>query len=192
MIREAYVQLALDQGEQFNVQMGVVVTQTSTSPRPRRAPSAGSATTRATPRSRPLLAACPRSTGWSSSDAAVVAGLADTSSGALTSGFRYQAMVFDPNADNVIDPADIFFLINYLFTGGQAPHGEAGLLSGDANNDVVVDPAQQVRPRHALWGLGPRVPREHQLQLGMGLTRHRPRAQQRRGVLAGVQRAHKQ
>jgi hypothetical protein len=66
---------------------------------------------------------------------------ADTSTATLTSGFRYQAIVFDPNADNVIDPADIFFLINYLFTGGQAPHGEAGLLSGDANNDSVIDPA---------------------------------------------------
>jgi hypothetical protein len=66
---------------------------------------------------------------------------ADTSTATMTSGFRYQAIVFDPNADNVIDPADIFFLINYLFTGGQAPHGEAGLLSGDANNDFVIDPA---------------------------------------------------
>jgi IPT/TIG domain-containing protein/carboxypeptidase family protein/PKD domain-containing protein len=65
----------------------------------------------------------------------------DTSTAAMTSGFRYQAIVFDPNADNVIDPADIFFMINYLFTGGQAPHGEAGLLSGDANNDFVIDPA---------------------------------------------------
>jgi|GEM_PF-416546 len=66
---------------------------------------------------------------------------ADTSAGTLTSGFRYQATVFDPNADGVIDPADIFFMINYLFTGGQAPHGEAGLLSGDANSDSVIDPA---------------------------------------------------
>jgi hypothetical protein len=65
----------------------------------------------------------------------------DTSTAMLTSAFRYGAMVFDPNADNVIDPADIFFLINYLFTAGQPPHGEAGLLSGDANNDAVIDPA---------------------------------------------------
>jgi len=65
----------------------------------------------------------------------------DTSAGTLASGFRYQAIVFDPNADGVIDPADIFFMINYLFTSGQAPHGEAGLLSGDANTDGVLDPA---------------------------------------------------
>jgi hypothetical protein len=46
---------------------------------------------------------------------------ADTSTATLTSGFRYQAIVFDPNADTVIDPADIFFIINYLFLGGQKP-----------------------------------------------------------------------
>ena len=88
----------------------------------------------------------------------VTATNADTSSGALTSGFRYQAMVFDPNADNVIDPADIFFLINYLFTGGQAPHGEAGLLSGDANNDVVVDPADIFFIINYLFLGGPSAP----------------------------------
>jgi hypothetical protein len=41
----------------------------------------------------------------------------------------------------VIDPADIFYLINYLFTGGPPPHGPAGVLSGDANGDGVVDPS---------------------------------------------------
>jgi hypothetical protein len=66
---------------------------------------------------------------------------ADTSTATLASAFRYQAFIFDPNGDSVVDPADIFFLINYLFTGGKAPHGEAGLLSGDANNDTVIDPA---------------------------------------------------
>jgi hypothetical protein len=65
----------------------------------------------------------------------------DTSTGTQTSGYLYQAQVFDPNGDGVIDPADIFFLINYLFTGGPAPHGPAGILSGDANGDGVVDPA---------------------------------------------------
>ena len=65
----------------------------------------------------------------------------DTSSGTLTSGYLYKTQVFDPNGDNVIDPADIFFLVNYLFTGGQAPHGASGVLSGDANGDGVVDPA---------------------------------------------------
>ena len=65
----------------------------------------------------------------------------DTSTGTLTNGYMYQAQVFDPNGDGVIDPADIFFLINYLFTGGPPPHGPAGVLSGDANGDGVVDPA---------------------------------------------------
>jgi len=65
----------------------------------------------------------------------------DTSTGTLTNGYTYNAQVFDPNGDGVIDPADIFFLINYLFTGGPAPHGSAGILSGDANGDGVVDPA---------------------------------------------------
>jgi hypothetical protein len=65
----------------------------------------------------------------------------DTSTGTLTNGYMYQAQVFDPNGDGVIDPADIFFLINYLFLGGPPPHGPAGVLSGDANGDGVVDPA---------------------------------------------------
>jgi len=82
----------------------------------------------------------------------------DTSTGTLTSGFRYQAIVFDPNADSVIDPADIFFLINYLFTGGQAPHGEAGLLSGDANNDGVIDPADIFFIINYLFLGGPSTP----------------------------------
>jgi len=65
----------------------------------------------------------------------------DTSSGTLTSGFLYQAHVFDPNGDNAVDPTDIFFLINYLFLNGPAPHGPAGVLSGDANGDGVIDPS---------------------------------------------------
>jgi hypothetical protein len=65
----------------------------------------------------------------------------DTSNGTLTSGYLYQTQVFDPNGDNTIDPTDIFFLINYLFMGGPAPHGASGVLSGDANGDGVVDPA---------------------------------------------------
>jgi hypothetical protein len=65
----------------------------------------------------------------------------DSSSGTLNGGFTYVAHQFDPNNDGVIDPADIFYLVNYLFTGGPAPIGPAGLLSGDANGDGVVDPA---------------------------------------------------
>jgi hypothetical protein len=65
----------------------------------------------------------------------------DTSTGTLTSAYTYNPQQFDPNNDGVIDPADIFFLINYLFMNGPAPHGPGGLLSGDANGDGVVDPA---------------------------------------------------
>src|SRR6185369_3988264 len=46
----------------------------------------------------------------------------DTSTGTLVGGFTYGPR-FDPNGDNVIDPADIFYLVNYLFTGGPAPIG---------------------------------------------------------------------
>jgi hypothetical protein len=65
----------------------------------------------------------------------------DTSAGTLASGYMYQAHVFDPNGDNAVDPTDVFFLINYLFLNGPAPHGPAGVLSGDANGDGVIDPA---------------------------------------------------
>jgi hypothetical protein len=65
----------------------------------------------------------------------------DTSNATLTSGYTFLAQQFDANGDTVIDPADIFYLINYLFTSGPAPRGAAGMLSGDANGDGVVDPA---------------------------------------------------
>jgi hypothetical protein len=64
----------------------------------------------------------------------------NASTATLTSGYLY-AMLFDANGDGVVDPADIFYLINYLFLGGPAPHGAAGILSGDANGDGVIDPA---------------------------------------------------
>jgi hypothetical protein len=65
----------------------------------------------------------------------------DTSNGTLTNGYTYVQQTFDPNGDNLIDPSDIFFLVNYLYLGGQAPHGSAGAMSGDANGDGQVDPA---------------------------------------------------
>jgi predicted outer membrane repeat protein len=64
-----------------------------------------------------------------------------SNSATLSNGFTYVNVRFDANGDGVIDPADIFYLVNYLFTGGPAPRGAAGLLSGDANGDNVVDPA---------------------------------------------------
>jgi hypothetical protein len=51
------------------------------------------------------------------------------------------AQQFDPNGDHAIDPSDIFYLVNYLFTSGPAPQGDAGIFSGDANGDGTVDPA---------------------------------------------------
>jgi len=65
----------------------------------------------------------------------------NTSSGTLTNGYKYVSQQFDANGDNVIDPADIFWLVNYLFLSGPAPAGASGIDSGDANGDGVVDPA---------------------------------------------------
>jgi len=65
----------------------------------------------------------------------------DTSSGTLTNGFTYVPQRFDANGDGVVDPSDIFYLVNYLFMNGPAPMGAAGLMSGDANGDGVVDPS---------------------------------------------------
>jgi hypothetical protein len=64
----------------------------------------------------------------------------DTSSGTLVGGYLYKAQQFDPNNDGTISPLDIFYLINFLFMGGPAPQGSAGVLSGDANGDGVVNP----------------------------------------------------
>jgi hypothetical protein len=65
----------------------------------------------------------------------------DTTSGTLTNGYTYNPQRFDANGDGSIDPSDIFYLVNYLFSGGPAPSGPFGLMSGDANGDNVVDPA---------------------------------------------------
>jgi hypothetical protein len=64
---------------------------------------------------------------------------ANTASGTLAAGYLYK--MFDPNADGVANSADIFFLVNYLFLGGPAPHGASGMLSGDANGDGHVNSA---------------------------------------------------
>ncbi|HKS25131.1 MAG TPA: IPT/TIG domain-containing protein [Thermoanaerobaculia bacterium] len=58
-----------------------------------------------------------------------------------TNAFTYLGKLFDPNNDSVIDSADIFYLVNYLFTGGPAPAGGGGAASGDANGDGVCDAA---------------------------------------------------
>jgi hypothetical protein len=65
----------------------------------------------------------------------------DTSTATLSNGYTFNPQQFDANGDGIIDPSDIFYLVNYLFSGGPAPAGAAGLMSGDANGDQVVDPA---------------------------------------------------
>jgi hypothetical protein len=65
----------------------------------------------------------------------------DASTATLTNGYTFLITQFDPNGDTVVDPADIFYLVNYLFLSGPPPIGAAGLLSGDANGDDAVDPS---------------------------------------------------
>jgi len=65
----------------------------------------------------------------------------NTTTNTLVNGYKYIAQQFDANGDTVIDPADIFYLVNYLFLAGAPPIGPAGLLSGDANGDNAVDPS---------------------------------------------------
>jgi beta-lactamase superfamily II metal-dependent hydrolase len=65
----------------------------------------------------------------------------DTSSGTLTNGYTFVPTQFDANGDHLIDPSDIFYLVNYLFLNGAQPIGDAGMDAGDANGDGVVDPA---------------------------------------------------
>jgi hypothetical protein len=86
----------------------------------------------------------------------------DTTSGTLTNGYTY-IQQFDPNNDGIIDPSDIFYLVNYLFSSGPAPIGPGGLLSGDANNDHVVDPADIFYVVNYLFlsGPAPSVTRSH-------------------------------
>lgn len=86
----------------------------------------------------------------------VTATLPNTQSATLTNGYTYQPQIFDPNGDNVVDPSDIFFLVNYLFLGGPAPHGAAGMPSGDANRDGIVDPSDIFYVVNYLFGSGPR------------------------------------
>jgi hypothetical protein len=78
----------------------------------------------------------------------------DTSTNTLVNGYTYNAQNFDPNGDSTIDPSDIFYLIAYLFTGGPAPSGAAGMPSGDANGDGVVDPADIFYAVNYLFGGG--------------------------------------
>jgi len=79
----------------------------------------------------------------------------DTTTGTLTNGYTYNQQNFDPNGDSMIDPSDIFYLVAYLFTGGPAPAGAAGMPSGDANGDGTVDPADIFYAVNYLFNSGP-------------------------------------
>jgi subtilisin-like proprotein convertase family protein len=80
----------------------------------------------------------------------------DTSSGTLTNGYLYKPQQFDPNNDGTITAMDIFYLVNYLYMGGPAPAGAAGVLSGDANGDGVVNPLDIFYVVNYLFLGGPR------------------------------------
>jgi hypothetical protein len=80
---------------------------------------------------------------------------ADTGSGTLTNGYTYVLTQFDPNGDHVIDPSDVFYLVNYLFLSGPQPIGDAGYLSGDANDDGTVDPSDIFAAINYLYTHGP-------------------------------------
>jgi hypothetical protein len=58
----------------------------------------------------------------------------------------------DANGDGVIDPADVVFMINYLFKGGVAPDP---LRLGDATADCVVDAADVIYLINYLFRSGP-------------------------------------
>jgi hypothetical protein len=79
----------------------------------------------------------------------------DSFNATRTSGFTYLTQQFDPNNDHAVDPADVFYLVNYLFSGGPAPQGQAGMMSGDANGDGVVDPADIFFLVNYLFSSGP-------------------------------------
>jgi hypothetical protein len=80
----------------------------------------------------------------------------NSTTGTLTNGYLYKAQQFDPNNDGTISAMDIFYLINYLYMGGPAPAGAAGILSGDANGDGVVNPLDIFYVINYLFLGGPR------------------------------------
>jgi len=80
----------------------------------------------------------------------------NATSGTLTNGYTYRPQQFDPNGDNMVDPSDIFFLVNFLYLDGHAPIGAIGPMSGDANGDAAVDPADIFYAVNYLFRGGPR------------------------------------
>lgn len=60
----------------------------------------------------------------------------DGQSGVLTSGYTYTATLLtgDANGDGTVTVSDVFYLLNYLFASGTAPHASA-----DVNGDGVTN-----------------------------------------------------
>ena len=79
----------------------------------------------------------------------------DATTATLAGALVIAPQQFDANGDTTIDPSDIFYLVNYLLTGGPAPIGVAGVLSGDANGDSVVDPSDIFYLVNYLFASGP-------------------------------------
>jgi hypothetical protein len=61
--------------------------------------------------------------------------------------------VVDPNGDGVLDPADVFYLLNYIYSGGPEPIGD-----GDVNGDGVVTIEDVDYLIDYLYSGGPRPP----------------------------------
>jgi len=80
----------------------------------------------------------------------------NASTATATNAYTYRPQQFDPNNDGVIDPSDIFYLVNYLYLNGPAPAGAVGMLSGDSNGDGIIDPSDIFYLVNYLFGTGPR------------------------------------
>src|SRR6266540_2025700 len=62
----------------------------------------------------------------------------DTLTATRNAAFTY-GQQFDPNGDGVVDPADIFYLVNYLFTSGPSPKAVQPAPSGSVTlGDPIV------------------------------------------------------
>ena len=69
-------------------------------------------------------------------------------SSTLTNGFTYRPSG-DANGDGLVNAADIFYLISFLFTGGPAP------VAGDPNGDNQVTPSDVFYLINFLFAGGP-------------------------------------
>jgi hypothetical protein len=70
------------------------------------------------------------------------------SSDTLTTAYTFLA--FDPNGDTLVTAADIVYLVNYLYGGGNPPIG-----SGDADGDQQVDAADVFYTINYIFASGP-------------------------------------